>query len=909
MDNYVMKPMEMPEPAESSEQIDMQRLNDSTFEPGSVVEQSGDYRQSEVIQTGLTAVVDNLTTMVVEPRTVIGEVACDGSSKEPVYTERGAAIPEPISQAGEPAYGIETGPTSKTTIQFNDGSGGAIPAGGTGVTGTYVTAEGGIRTPAEGVAAIPEPIPEPTRPISAIPDPIPEPMGPISAIPDPIPEPIRPISAIPDPIPEPRGDISSSPLPQPVPEPREFVSAIPDPIPQPANNPAEMPVPLPEPGGFFSDLPGPLPRPAGDVSTIPGPLPEPGGFFSDIPGPLPSPAGDVSTLPGPLPEPGGFISDIPGPLPRPAGDVSTIPGPLPGPAGDVSGLPIPIPRPEGGDESLRVSIPEGDVNALSQGIEEGPLKGSPGEDGGENITPINLPHIGEVVEEKTISSAAEGTFDKTMSEDIFTPIPGIEETAYGESLSQVKEPFGTGDLPLPATAAEALVRGTSVLDTAGMADRMVQNTLSGLENLETYGSAYQTQEAMTGMTILHDVAAYTLRGRLEIPGNLPTPTYGAGGTTTATESEGMEGVQIPLQPGTEVEETPPATIETTIPLNPTVESTGETGEEWTPLEMYVYYGSDGKLVVVDASGKPMDSPPTVSSMDGVQFFAYYPGLVDKEGNTIKFDITTYKGSLENINYYTDSQGKMIAVDANGKALDSPPIVTSPTGAPPYYAYYPGMVDESGNTIKVEVQSYKGSLENIYYYTDSQGKMTAVDANGHALDSPPIVTSPTGAPPYYAYYPGMVDESGNTIKVEVQSYKGSLENIFYYTDSQGKMIAVDVNGKTLNSPPTVNSPTGAPPYYAYYPGMVDENGNTVKVEVQSYKGSLDNIFYYTDSQGKMIAVDANGKAIESPPIVNSPNGAPPYYAYYPGMVDGIGNTIKVEIQAYHPPSASKPAAPA
>ncbi|MRR14493.1 hypothetical protein EG833_03510, partial [archaeon] len=361
---------------------------------------------------------------------------------------------------------------------------------------------------------------------------------------------------------------------------------------------------------------------------------------------------------------------MPEPIPQP----SDIPGPLPESAGDVSSLPIPIPRPESGDESLHVSIPESDVNALNQEPGEGPLKGSSGGDEGENIIPINLPHIGEVAEVKTVGTIPEENIDKSISEEISAPIPGIEELSYKESISHVKESLGTAEIPLPGIAAETLERGTNVLDTTGMADRMVQNTLAGLENLEAYGSTYQAQEAMTGFSSLRDVAALTFLGGLEIPINIPTPSYGLGGTPTTTETEVMEGFQIPLQPGTEVEEASPVAIEVTEPFTPTVESTSETGEEWTPPEMYLYYGQDGKVVVVDANGKALDSPPTVTSADGVQFFAYYPGLVDKDGNTIKFDISTYKGSLENICYYTDSQGKMIAVDANGKALDSPPIV-------------------------------------------------------------------------------------------------------------------------------------------------------------------------------------------------------------------------------------------
>jgi hypothetical protein len=66
MDKIQLLPQEASEAGEASEQVENQSLNDATFEPRAYVEQVGDYRQAEAIQTSLTAVVDSVTSLTIE---------------------------------------------------------------------------------------------------------------------------------------------------------------------------------------------------------------------------------------------------------------------------------------------------------------------------------------------------------------------------------------------------------------------------------------------------------------------------------------------------------------------------------------------------------------------------------------------------------------------------------------------------------------------------------------------------------------------------------------------------------------------------------------------------------------------------------------------------------------------------
>jgi hypothetical protein len=62
MDQFEFRPQEISEAREATESTETQALEDATFEPAAFVEQAGDYKQSEAIQSGLEVVMANITT-------------------------------------------------------------------------------------------------------------------------------------------------------------------------------------------------------------------------------------------------------------------------------------------------------------------------------------------------------------------------------------------------------------------------------------------------------------------------------------------------------------------------------------------------------------------------------------------------------------------------------------------------------------------------------------------------------------------------------------------------------------------------------------------------------------------------------------------------------------------------------
>ncbi len=359
------------------------------------------------------------------------------------------------------------------------------------------------------------------------------------------------------------------------------------------------------------------------------------------------------------------------------------------------------------------------------------------------------------------------------------------------------------------------------------------------------------------------------------------------GATPETTEAGPESTDQPDQAPVESEtgmgaeavmDTVAASLDENVEGDVNEEGLAEAEEGWKPPEMYMYSGPDGKIVVVGPDGKPMDSPPMVTSPTGAPpFYAYYPGMKDKNGDPVKFEISEYTGSLTDLYLYHDSTGNPIVVDKNGNPVSSPPSLTSPDGAT-FYAYY----GKAGTGESVELQAYKGSLTDLYLYQDSSGKMIVVDADGNPVASPPSVTSADGAT-FYAYY----GKAGTSEQVQLQAYKGSLTDLYLYQDSSGKTIVVDADGNPVSCPPSVTSADGAT-FYAYY----GKAGTSEQVQLQAYKGSLTDLYLYQDSTGKMIVVDADGNPVVSPPKVTSADGST-FYASY----DNSGTGESVHLQAY------------
>jgi hypothetical protein len=162
----------------------------------------------------------------------------------------------------------------------------------------------------------------------------------------------------------------------------------------------------------------------------------------------------------------------------------------------ASTMPIPIPHPEQGEESPRVA-PLDDGLAGRDSRQEGPFEpAGKGDDGGEDITPINLPNIRDSVEsglgEKQVVKGTEGILETplpgTVEEEIGektigkmtegfaeTPLPGTGEEVGFKFYT--KEPTGVTEVPIPSPAEE----GLQTREYKSPVEQLVGNTQAAME--------------------------------------------------------------------------------------------------------------------------------------------------------------------------------------------------------------------------------------------------------------------------------------------------------------------------------------------------------------------------------------------------------------------------------------------
>ena len=113
----------------------------------------------------------------------------------------------------------------------------------------------------------------------------------------------------------------------------------------------------------------------------------------------------------------------------------------------------------------------------------------------------------------------------------------------------------------------------------------------------------------------------------------------------------------------------------------------------SPLQgCYSIIGQDGKVTIVDAEGNPLPSQPaTYKFVDnkGVEHIAaYYPGA----GESGKVTLSSYTTSLQNCYAHVGQDGKVTVVGADGKPLNSQPLTykyVDGKGVEHILAYYPG----------------------------------------------------------------------------------------------------------------------------------------------------------------------------------------------------------------------------
>ena len=586
-------------------------------------------------------------------------------------------------------------------------------------------------------------------------------------------------------------------------------------------------------------------QPTGTIEALPLPLPSPAEQVSGLPIPIPSPDETIEatpiTLPIPKPEDAGSaetIDDVPLRNPSPSG-VRDLPDPVPSPDETIEATPITLP------------IPKPEDAGSAETIDDVPLR-NPSPSGVRDL-PDPVPSPNETIEATPIT----------------LPIPKPEEAASaGLILSMPANDVFTGlEAPLVSTTQPevTILRGG------------VETTQEIIDQFAQIREAPETDTA----TAAADRPSEKFFDENDLP--VESSMRGAGVPDIELDAQPEPGIDQGIEtppPGTSSEISPESSDRAadaeseSLPLD-------EVKEVWIPPEMYIYSGADGKSIVVDANGKPLDSPPKIMYGSDGNPYAYYPGADQSES----FKLQTYKPVLADVYLYVGSDGVPVVVDANGKQLDSPPKIMYGSDGNPY-AYYPG-ADQSES---VELQTYKPVLTDVYLYVGSDGVPVVVDANGKQLDSPPKIDhNYQGGDISYGYYQGMEKSEF----FELPMYKPVLSDVYLYVGSDNIPVVVDANGKQLDSPPKIWYGTDDTPQ-VYYQGMEKSDW----VDLPMYKPVLTDIYVYEGSDGIPVVVDANGKPLESPPhIFYGPNGNP--IAYYPYA----DKSYSVELQLYKPKSAT------
>ena len=448
------------------------------------------------------------------------------------------------------------------------------------------------------------------------------------------------------------------------------------------------------------------------------------------------------------------------------------------------------------------------------------------------------------------------------------------EVGSGREVSPIPVP-----LPSPSNEAE------------GSDERMAPEQTADAESLVT--AEPEISEVESRETVVSSGPENTLADE---PGHGPDPI------TNQLDNDGIlisgeaESTVLNETVGTlEVEET---TLTATPESDASDEQVNEEGldgaeEYWEPPEVYVHVDSNGKVTVVDKNGNPIDAPPVVQAVvdekGATNYVAQYPGMGPNAG----FAVTTYKSVLGGLFIHKGQDGTVSVVDKDGNPVKAPPMVTVSVdgyGAEQYQIHYPG---DDPNNVKA-IGFYKPALEkDIFVHVDSNGKLTAVDANGNPLKSPPVIqvtVDEGGAPVYLAKYPG--DES---VGVAVSTYSASIENCYAHVGQDGAITVVDANGQSIPGQPKISKvvdAAGAEQIVVWYPG----SGEPKMITLKAYTAQIDaqKMFVHIGSDGKPMVVDATGKPIANPPVITTfvdANGAENYQAQYPG------GTSKAELTAY------------
>jgi hypothetical protein len=109
----------------------------------------------------------------------------------------------------------------------------------------------------------------------------------------------------------------------------------------------------------------------------------------------------------------------------------------------------------------------------------------------------------------------------------------------------------------------------------------------------------------------------------------------------------------------------------------------------------VHDDGEGNLTVVDEKGIPVESPPTINTYQG-QYYLSYPGQdvgLDDKGTVTNPELLNsckaeyFSKEIHEMYIHDDGKGTLTVVGADGKPVDSPPVIYTYQGKT--YATYPG----------------------------------------------------------------------------------------------------------------------------------------------------------------------------------------------------------------------------
>jgi hypothetical protein len=420
-----------------------------------------------------------------------------------------------------------------------------------------------------------------------------------------------------------------------------------------------------------------------------------------------------------------------------SGTVDAIPITVPdvrAAADQVSSLPLPLPMegPKEEDEAGKQASVRGDLEKATAG---------PGKEKGDEATPINLPDMQKIrgMDPEPIVWPQEAAVARTTAgEEISAmpiPLPGEPETGEAAAGEQFVE---AGDVP-------ASEEGTGEGEDWTPSDWYVHIGPDG-EPIVVDANGNPVDSAPLVQTVNPDGSPCNpkvyYKGDTSNPVELPYYTgsldgcsvlIGADGKAIVVDADGKPLVSQPIVQTVNPDGSP---------CEPKVYYKGST-DAAVEMSYYaaslsgcsVHVGADGKAVVVDANGKPLDVQPIVQTAnpDGSPC---EPKVYYKGSTNAPVEMSYYAGPLEDCYLHIGADGKAVVVDGNGMPLASQPIVqtANPDGSPcDPKIYYKG-----ADAQPVELPPYSQSLDGCSLYIGTDGKATVMDKYGKPLACQPII---------------------------------------------------------------------------------------------------------------------------------------------------------------------------